>query len=158
MTFNVRRVVTGHDADGKAIVVHDDISDNVVTGRPGQKGTVIWQTSQFPSDNNLASDAAKIPVKTVNPNGTVFRFVEFQPGVARREHRTDSVDYAVVLSGEIVMELDDSEVQVRAGDCIVQRGTIHNWVNKGPEPCVIAFVLVAAEPAVAGGEELAARG
>lgn len=158
MAINFRRVVTGHDADGKAIVVYDGAADNVVSGRPGQSASVVWQTSEFPSNNNGTSDVALTPVKTVNPSGTVFRVVEYGPGVAGRVHRTDSVDYATVLSGEIVMEMDGTEVHLRAGDCLVQRGTVHNWVNRGTVPCVISFVLVAAEPAVAGGKVMTAEG
>jgi len=158
MTVRVRRVVTGHDVQGKAIILYEGLSEKVVSGRAGQTGTVIWQTSDFPSNNDGDADTATIPVKTVNPKGTVFRFVEFEPGVAKRVHRTDSIDYGVIVSGEIVMELDEEEVCLRAGDCVVQRGTIHNWVNRGTEPCVIAFVLVAAEPASAGGKPLPAVG
>jgi quercetin dioxygenase-like cupin family protein len=88
----------------------------------------------------------------------VFRVVEFAPGVAPRVHRTDSVDYAVVMSGEIDMELDDSVVHLKAGDVLVQRGTIHNWVNRGSAPCVIAFCLVDAKPVTAGGQTLHAAG
>jgi quercetin dioxygenase-like cupin family protein len=158
MTVNVRRVVTGHDSEGNAIVVYDGVTDNVVSGRPGQSASVIWQTSEFPTDNNGETDVSKVPVKTVNPDGTVFRVVEYQPGVSGRNHRTDSVDYATVLSGEIWMEMDGTEVHLRAGDCLVQRGTIHNWSNRGTVPCVISFVLVAADSAVAGGKVLAAEG
>jgi hypothetical protein len=71
-------------------------------------------------------------------HGTVFRVVEFGPVVAPRNHRTDSVDYAVVMSGEIDMELDGNFVHLKAGDVLVQRGTIHNWVNHSTEPCVMA--------------------
>jgi quercetin dioxygenase-like cupin family protein len=84
--------------------------------------------------------------------------VEFGPGVSPRNHRTDSIDFAVVMKGEIDMELDDSTVHLKAGDVLVQRGTIHNWVNKGTEPCQIAFVLVEAKPATAGGKTLHAEG
>jgi quercetin dioxygenase-like cupin family protein len=91
-------------------------------------------------------------------NGTVFRIVEYAPGVSPRVHRTDSIDYAVVMSGEIDMQLDGSLVHLKAGDVLVQRGTIHNWVNNGTVPCVIAFVLVDAEPVTAGGKVLAASG
>ena len=73
-------------------------------------------------------------------------------------HRTDSVDYAVVISGEIDMELDDSVVHLKAGNVLVQRGTIHNWVNRSKEPCVIAFVLIDAKPVEAGGKVLHAQG
>jgi mannose-6-phosphate isomerase-like protein (cupin superfamily) len=76
--------------------------------------------------------------------------------VAPRNHRTESIDYAVVMSGEIDMEMDDTTVHLRAGDVLVQRGTIHNWVNRGTEPCVIAFVLAAAKPVQRGGKALGA--
>ena len=85
--------------------------------------------------------------------------IEFAPGVAARNHRTDSIDYAIVVSGEIDMELDDKVVvKLKAGDALVQRGTIHNWVNRGTEDCVIAFVLVSAKPATAAGKPLNAVG
>ena len=72
-----------------------------------------------------------------------------------RNHRTDSIDYAVVISGEIDMELDDGViVKLKAGDVLVQRGTIHNWVNRGTEDCVIAFVLISAKPVTAAGKAL----
>ncbi len=89
----------------------------------------------------------------------MFRVVSFGPGVTPRNHRTNSIDYAVVIAGEIDMELDDGQsVHLKAGDVLVQRGTIHNWVNKGTAPCVIAFVLVAAKPVTAGGKVLNAAG
>jgi mannose-6-phosphate isomerase-like protein (cupin superfamily) len=75
-----------------------------------------------------------------------------------RNHRTDSIDYIVVLSGEIEMELDDTVVQLKAGDVMVQRGTIHNWVNRGTQPCVLAVILIAAKPVEAGGKVLNAVG
>jgi len=85
--------------------------------------------------------------------------VSFGPGVAPRNHRTDSIDFAVVMSGEIDMQLDDETVHLRAGDVMVQRGTIHNWVNTGKEPCVIAFTLVASKPVTAAnGKALPAQG
>jgi mannose-6-phosphate isomerase-like protein (cupin superfamily) len=78
--------------------------------------------------------------------------------VAPRNHRTDSIDYAVIMSGEIDMELDVGKVHLKAGDVLVQRGTIHNWVNTGSEPCVIAFTLVAAKSVTAAGKMLPAQG
>jgi len=80
------------------------------------------------------------------------------PGVSPRNHRTDSIDYAVVMSGEVDMILDDTTVHLNAGDVLVQRGTIHNWINRGTEPCVIAFVLIAAKPVMVGGKVLQAQG
>ena len=95
---------------------------------------------------------------TVQMGDRCLPIVECGPGVAPRNHRTDSVDYAVVMSGEIDMELDDSVVHLKAGDVLVQRGTIHNWVNGGTQPCVIAFVLIDAKPVEIDGKLLKAVG
>jgi mannose-6-phosphate isomerase-like protein (cupin superfamily) len=124
MKLQLRRVVTGHDKDGRAVVKIDEGAKNIISSRPGISSCVVWSTKGFP-----------------------------------RNHRTDSIDYAVVISGEIDMELDDNVVvKLKAGDALVQRGTIHNWVNRGTEDCVIAFVLVSAKPATAGGKPLNAVG
>lgn len=146
MSLNLRRVVTGHDEEGRAVVAIDDICGNVISRRPNHASCVVWSTGSFPADNSDKADGAKRQVATTDPGGTVFRVVQYEPGVAPRNHRTESLDYAVVLSGEIDMELEGSVVHLRAGDVLVQRGTVHNWVNRGKQPCVIAFVLVAAKP------------
>ena len=145
MTWNIRRVVTGHDKVGKAIVAIDEPCRNLRSGRAGHQSCVVWSTASFPADNSAAGDAALRPVASTEPNGVIFRIVRYEPGVAPRMHRTESLDCAVVMSGEIDMELDNAAVHLKAGDVLVQRGTIHNWVNRGAEACVIAFVLVAAE-------------
>ncbi len=136
MALNIRRVVTDHDAQGRAIVASDETCANSVTGRPGHARLDLWKGA----------------------DGTVFRLVEYQPGVAPRNHRTETLDYAVVLSGEIDMELDGSVVHLRAGDTLVQQGTLHNWVNRSARPCVIAFVLIPAKPAERDGKQLHALG
>ena len=156
MSLNIRRVVTGHDASGKAVVAIDEISKNVISRRPNHESCVIWTTGEFPADNDGDADNGLRKVGTVDPDGTVFRLVEYGPGVTPRNHRTESVDYAIVLAGEIDMTLDDQVVTLRAGDVLVQRGTIHNWINRGTEPCVVAFVLVAAKPVDRGGKLLTA--
>lgn len=158
MTLKIRRVVTGHDDAGRAVVSIDELARNVLQNRPGAASAVIWSTKGFPVDNTVPGDGALRDVSTSESDGTVFRVVQYQPGVAPRNHRTDSIDYAVVISGEIDMQLDESKVHLKAGDVLVQRGTIHNWVNRGSEPCVIAFVLVGAKPATAGGKTLHAHG
>jgi quercetin dioxygenase-like cupin family protein len=159
MTLSVRRVVTGHDEAGKAIVVEDAVSKNQPNRRPGTEASVIWTTEGFPVDNDGYVDGAEREVGTTHANGTVFRIVSFGPGNRPRMHRTDSIDYAVVVSGEIDMELDDGHTtHLKAGDVVVQRGTVHNWKNTGTEPCVIAFVLVDAKPVEAGGRVLHAEG
>jgi len=158
MALQVRRVVTGHDDKGRAVVQIDEVSKNLVSGRPGATACVIWTTESFPVNNTGDTDEGLRQVGTTLNNGTVFRVVEFAPGVAPRNHRTDSIDYAVVVSGELDMELDDSVVHLKAGDVLVQRGTIHNWVNRGTQPCVIAFALIDAKPVEAGGKVLHAEG
>jgi quercetin dioxygenase-like cupin family protein len=78
--------------------------------------------------------------------------------VTPRNHRTDSIDYAVVISGEIDLELDGTIVHLKQSDVLVQRGTVHTWINRGAAPCVIAFALIAAEPVRRGGSVLHAMG
>jgi quercetin dioxygenase-like cupin family protein len=158
MAFQVRRVVTGHDPNGRAVIKIDEVSGNLVSNRPGQTGCVVWTTESFPVDNTGGDDQATRRVGTTLNNGTVFRVAEFAPGVAPRNHRTDSIDYAVVVSGEIDMQLDDSVVHLKAGDVLVQRGTIHNWINRGTQPCVIAFILIDAKPVEVNGKVLHAEG
>jgi len=158
MSLTVRRVVTGHDSNGNARVVIDEIANNVATTRPGANAAVIWTSDGLPVNNDGNVDTCSRKVGTTLDNGVVFRVVSFGHGVAPRNHRTDSIDYATVISGEIDMELDGETVHLKAGDVLVQRGTIHNWVNKGAEPCVIAFVLVAAKPVTTGGKVLNAQG
>jgi mannose-6-phosphate isomerase-like protein (cupin superfamily) len=158
MSLNIRRVVTGHDEQGRAKVIIDEQVKNVFSQRPGAHYSVIWSSEGFPVNNDGDADPTGKKIGTTIPNGTVFRIVSFGPGVAPRNHRTDSIDYAVVMSGEIDMELDIGAVHLKAGDVLVQRGTIHNWVNKGKEPCIIAFTLISAKSVTAGSKTLPAQG
>ena len=158
MTLQVRRVVTGHDANGRAIIKDDKIMDNVVQARPGATWTNLW-TTEGPIDNNDESDGARRPVATSHDNGSVFRIVRYEPGVSRRNHRTDSLDYGICLAGQLDMEMDDGVVvHLKPGDVVVQRGTIHNWANNANEPAVMAFVLLAAPPYLHNGKPLPAAG
>jgi quercetin dioxygenase-like cupin family protein len=163
MALEVRRIVTGHDANGKAIVKTDERLQAVSRlGRPYIAGCEIWSTEKMPVDN--ASDEAEAAqragfVKRYNYVGTgqgaVIRITEFQPGAPKFMHRTETLDYALLLSGECDLELDSGEVvHMKPGDLVVQRGTMHAWVNNGPAPAVFAFILIDAEPAKAGGQEL----
>jgi quercetin dioxygenase-like cupin family protein len=159
MSLSVRRVVTGHDNQGRAVVLTDEISTNVINNRPGAFSSVIWSTDQFPVNNDGSEDPTATRIGTTLKNGTVFRVVRYEPGVTPRRHRTDSVDYAVVISGQIDMEMDDGVVvTLKQGDVLVQRGTVHNWVNTTNEVCVIAFVLVSADPVKIDGVELPPHG
>jgi quercetin dioxygenase-like cupin family protein len=157
VALQVRRVVTGHDGDGKAIVEIDEIAQ-ASSLRPGAEASVIWATESFPVENTVEGDGAERAKGTTLANGTVFRVISFSPGNTPRNHRTHSIDYAVVLSGEIDMEMDDTTVHLETGDVLVQRGTIHNWANHGTEPCVLVFVLIDAKRAEIGGKLLEAIG
>jgi len=167
----VRRVVTGHDARGHAVVVMDGPAGAVLhrPGRPGVALTDLWATSDPPSARP-GGDPVDRPVVLHPPaGGTVFRIVQFDPedpgalaradstaafaamgaagaviGSARHPymHRTDTVDYAVVLQGSITMLLDDEDVELTTGDVVIQNGTSHAWANRGRAPCLVAFVLV----------------
>lgn len=159
MSLKIRRVVTGHDGRGHAKVEIDEIARNVISNRLGASSSVIWATRGFPVSNDGFEDPTQSSFQTTEENGTVFRVVRYEPGVAPRNHRTDSIDYAVVISGEIEMELDDGViVNLKAGDLLVQRGTIHNWVNRTKDVCVIAFVLISSRPVTVSGKPLQARG
>ncbi|MEK9646380.1 MAG: cupin domain-containing protein [Alphaproteobacteria bacterium] len=152
MSYSGRRVVTGHDGSGKAVVRIDDVGANKRSRRENMVAQVIWTTDDLPVDfAEDGEDKGARQIGTTIPGGSVFRVVQFDPGVAPRNHRTDSIDYAVVMSGEIDMEMDDTVVHLKAGDVLVQRGTIHNWVNNGSEPCVIAFTLIASTDDTAFG-------
>jgi quercetin dioxygenase-like cupin family protein len=158
MTLTLRRVVTGHDDQGRAKVLIDEQVKNVFSHRPGAEFSVIWSSEGFPVNNDGDADPSGKSIGTTIDNGTVFRIVSFAPGCAPRNHRTDSVDYAVVMSGEIDMVLDVGTVHLKAGDVLVQRGTVHNWINNGSVPCVIAFTLISAKPVAVNGKPLPAHG
>lgn len=145
MTISVRRVVTGKDADGKAVASIDGLAGNVISRRRGHSSALLWTTDETPADISGDEDAGDRTVpRPPPPTGSIFRIAEFEPGCDTEMHYTDSVDYAVIVSGEIDMALDDSVVHLRAGDVVVQRGTNHNWINRGDVPCVVAFVLIGA--------------
>jgi len=162
MTLIVRRVVTGHDANGKAVVASDERL-SAVSRRIGANvtGCEMWSTDRMPVDNSAEAAAAQRAgfVKRYNyvgtGEGTTFRITEWAPGHARFTHRTETVDYAILLSGEIDLELENDEVvHLKPGDIVIQRGTTHTWVNRGSVPAVTAFILIDAKPAEVNGELL----
>ena len=126
MALQVRRVITGHDSNGKAIVQIDEIAKNITSSRPQQAAAVIWTTEGFPIDNSGTADTSGRKVGTTLADGCVFLVVEFGPGVAPRNQRTDSIDFAVVMAGEIDMDLDGAEVHLNAGDVRL------HYVDEGP--------------------------
>ena len=146
MGLGIRRVVTGFDNDGRAIVQHDDVLEGV---SPYANVTVgnIWTTDDFPLAVDSENDRGAVKIPREPPaRHSIFRVVRFDPGNNRDMHVTKSIDYAVIISGEIDMELDDGVmVHLNVGDTLVQQATIHGWSNTGTEPCVIAFALISTE-------------
>ena len=139
-----RRVVTGHDADGTSVFLSDGPPPVIRTVADGAVFIEMWSTNATP-----APVAAEEPEPTERdltvppgPNGTKIRINEIPPGAASPMHRTETIDYGVVLSGEIVLVLDDSETTLRAGDVVIQRGTDHRWENRSDEPTRVAFILI----------------
>ena len=165
----VRRVVTKLDSSGKAVVMIDE-GTRLTAPRPPNYAANIWVTDKSPPDFSSTGDRGKTKVGLVPPkSGTVFRVVDFAPdsqgehptdmnhmmkivgagapkkGLPPRHpmmHRTRTLDYAIILSGEIDMLLDDSEVHLKAGDVLVQQATNHAWVNRSGKPCRVAFILI----------------
>ena len=165
----VRRVVTKLDASGKAVVMIDERA-RLTAPRPPNYAANIWVTDKSLPDFTPSDDRGKTRIGLVPPkSGTVFRIVDFAPdsqgeqptdmnhmmkivgaeapkkGLPPRHpmmHRTRSLDYVIILSGEIDMLLDDSEVHLKAGDVLVQQATNHAWVNRSGKPCRVAFILM----------------
>jgi len=177
MQGKIRRVVTGHDSTGKAIVLEDGLAPAVRTNplRPGHISVDLWKTAASPVVVSRAEPDPTAGPKQIHPpaHGTVFRISEIAPETEetrsmrpeqaqavfkamgnenastyaqnRRHpfmHRTETIDYAVVLEGEIVMLLDDEDVHLKAGDVVIQRGTNHAWSNRSGKPVKMLYVLI----------------
>lgn len=151
----IRRVVTGHDARHVAKVVRDGPATNAKYPGHGLVSTLIWSSDRTPADiavgEAIEDMGARILGTPPPPRGTRFAIIDFPPGAPSRMHRTESLDYVIVMSGAIDMDMDDSTVHLKAGDVMVQRGTNHAWVNRGTEPARLAFVLIDAKPLGIGG-------
>lgn len=157
MKPGVRRIVTGHDSKGNAVVRIDDVIDFEEVGGGVARFAKPWTTDRFPADNNDDFDGSRRETRLTCPGGSVLRFVDIAPQTSSPMHRTVSLDYGIVLEGEIVLELDDKQqVSLQAGDVVVQRGTIHAWINNSDCWTRIVFVLLDAEPVRIGDETLAA--
>lgn len=175
MVWNVRRVVTGHDDNGKSVFLIDGHAPNVkeMASMPGLALTDLWETGGAPADNGGRADAAARPIRLEPPpRGSILRIVEFPPDKAWRGsadsltafnsigaghakdqssgdpmmHTTATVDYLIILKGEIYAILDQGETLLKAGDIMIQRGTNHSWSVRGDEPCILAAILIDAKP------------
>ena len=175
MVLAIRRVVTGHDKNGKSVFLMDGPAPNVkeMASMPGLALTDLWETSGAPADNGGDADAAARPIRLEPPpRGSILRIDEFPPDAAWRGkadsleafksigaghakdqsnsdpmmHTTATVDYLIVLKGEIFAILDKGETLLKAGDIMIQRGTNHSWSVRGTESCILAAILIDAKP------------
>ena len=153
----VRRVVTGHDAAGKAVVVSDLMVSGVAVPSGTSVQTTIWTTGALPVDNDDPTDGRDRKTGITLPGGSVIRVVDMLPGTTAPMHRTSSLDYGIVISGSIELLLDDgASTLVHPGEIVVQRGTIHSWRNPSAvETARVAFVLLDAKPVTIDGVSLA---
>lgn len=145
MSSTIRRVVTGHTEDARAVIR----SDETFTPQPIPSGvadfSLLWTTATVPADNNDETDGRLREAGQTIHQGSVIRVVDMLPGCASPMHRSNSIDYGIVLSGEVELELDDGEKTVLGpGDICIQRGTMHLWRTVGDKPCRIIFVLTQA--------------
>ena len=173
MAKAVRRLVTGHRADGQSTVLLDGAAPKVKQRQAGNASTLLWVTDETPARISGSDDRAAREIGVPPPRcGTIFRLAEFPPGVGGEVrdneillrdfgigpdvkrghpprhpaiHRTRSLDYVVVLEGEIDLLLDDRDVRLTAGDVIVQQATNHAWINRGTVTCRLAMVFIDAE-------------
>ena len=146
----IRRIVTGHDAAGTAKVLIYGPADNTKSSRPGQFSTLLWCTDDAPAAMPVGDDAEDMGARKLGTyppeRGTRFMIAEYPPGNVPRRHRTETIDYVIVLEGEIEMDMDNSTVKMKAGDVMVQRGTNHAWANRSNARARVAFVLIDAVP------------
>jgi len=146
----IRRVVTGHDSNKVAKVLIDAPATNSKGPGTGLVSTLIWSTDRTPAQVPIGEEIEDMGERVLGsappPSGSRFTVIEFPPGVVSAMHRTETIDYVIVIEGEIDMDMDDSTVKLRHGDVMVQRGTNHAWVNRSDKKARVAFVLIDAEP------------
>jgi quercetin dioxygenase-like cupin family protein len=146
----IRRVVTGHDEAHAAKVLIDAPATNAKHPQPGLVSTMMWCTEGAPAAMPVGEQPEDLGARilgTAPPrNGTRFAVIDFPPGNHPHMHRTETIDYVIVLDGEIEMDMDASSVTLKAGDIMIQRGTNHAWANRSDKRARVAFVLIDAEP------------
>jgi quercetin dioxygenase-like cupin family protein len=146
----IPRFVTGHDARNVAKVIIEGPATNAKYPSQGLVSTLIWSTDQTPADIAVGETIEDMGARTLGTappvNGTRFAVIDFPPGNKPGMHRTETIDYVIVIEGEIEMDMDDSTVKLKAGDVMVQRGTNHAWANRSDKRARVAFVLIDAKP------------
>jgi len=142
--MTTRRIVTGHAPDGRSVVIEDGVVP-YVRSVPGATFDEVWATGAAPEPLSLkpvVEPTRPDPAIAPPAGGSTIRIIDFDPGMVSPMHRTRTIDYGIVLTGEMAMILSDDEILVRAGDVVVQRGTDHAWANRSAEPARMAFVLI----------------
>jgi quercetin dioxygenase-like cupin family protein len=146
----IRRVVTGHDANNVAKVLIDAPATNEKYPDANMISTLIWASAENPANIAIGESIEDMGNRVLGSappeHGTRFAVLDFPPGNKAVTHRTETLDYVIVLEGEIEMDMDDSTVKLKTGDILVQRGTNHTWMNRSGKRCRIAVVLVDAHP------------
>jgi len=151
----VQRVVTGHDAQGRAIFKSEDVAPTRMIPSGDAAFLLLWTTETVPADNNDETDGRERDAGLTLNRGSVIRIVDMLPGKQSPMHRTNSIDYGIVMSGEVELELDDGrKTRIGEGGIIIQRGTNHLWRNVSDKPCRIAFVLIEAPAYLHDGRPL----
>jgi len=145
----VRRVVTGHDGSVATILLDAPATNTKFPGE-GLASTLVWCTDEMPADIAAGTKVEDMGARMLGApppeNGSRFVVIDFQPGAPAVMHRTETIDYIIVISGEIDMDTDQTSVKLKAGDTMVQRGTNHAWANRSNAPARVAFVLLDAKP------------
>jgi quercetin dioxygenase-like cupin family protein len=156
MSKNIRRIVTGHNTKGEAVFTSDNRYETVVIPSGDAAMATIWTTTSVPADLNDETDGRNRDAGTTLKGGSVIRVVDMLPGASSPMHRTSSIDYGIVISGKIELELDNQVFKtIGKGGIIVQRGTIHKWRNPSKDKiCRIVFVLTEAKPYEVNGKPL----
>lgn len=156
MSNKIRRIVTGHATDGTAIFTDDALFKTKIIPSGDAAMSTIWTTLNVPADLNDETDGAKRDAGTTLKGGSVIRIVDMLPNASSPMHRSSSIDYGIIISGEIELELDNGLVKIIGqGGIIVQRGTIHKWRNpSSTDICRIVFVLTEAKPYIFNGAPL----
>ncbi len=159
MYDKIRRIVTGHTSDGKAVFTGDEEYQPKIISTGDAEFSLIWTTATVPADLNDTTDGRIRKAGTTLFGGSVIRVVDMLPGAKSPFHRSSSIDYGIVMSGEIELELDDGvKKTIGSGSIIVQQGTIHLWRNPSTsEKCRIVFILTEAKPFLVNGQPLKDR-
>ncbi|MBV1868958.1 MAG: cupin domain-containing protein [Marinosulfonomonas sp.] len=144
----IRRIVTGYDENGQSTIVSDGVPPVQRVANELITTTHLWATDQTPANFMGKDDGACLVTGTAPPiNGSRFLVLDIAPGELQGgDHQTDTLDYAVCLFGEVDAVLDAETCTMKAGDILIQRGTMHNWINRSQAPARLLFAMLDGTP------------